>query len=35
MVNWGGLRMAEDNRGARTDKRAEFRSAEKFGEGMA
>jgi len=27
--------MAEDNRGARTDKGAEFRSAEKFGEGVA
>jgi hypothetical protein len=27
--------MAEDNQGAKTDNRAEFRSAEKFGEGMA
>ena len=35
MINLGGLRMAEDNRGASTDKRAEFHSAEKFSEGMA
>jgi hypothetical protein len=27
--------MAEDKRDTRTDKRAEFHSAEKFGEGMA
>jgi hypothetical protein len=27
--------MAEDKRGVRIDKHAEFRSAEKFGEGMA
>jgi hypothetical protein len=35
MINWDGLRMAEENRDARTDKCAEFHSAEKFGEGMA
>jgi hypothetical protein len=35
MINWSSLRMVEDNQGARIDKRAEFRSAEKFGEGMA
>ena len=34
-INLNGLRMAEDNLGARIEKRAEFRSAEKFGEGMA
>jgi hypothetical protein len=35
MINRNGLRMAEDNRDARTDKYVEFRRAKKFGEGMA
>jgi len=35
MIKRNGLKMAEDNRDAITDERAEFHSAEKFGEGMA
>jgi hypothetical protein len=35
MFNWSGLKMAEDNRCAKTCKREEFHRAEKFGEGMA
>jgi hypothetical protein len=35
MIEWSSLGMAKDNKGMRRYKRAEFHSAEKFGEGMA